>query len=247
MYRQKDIKPKNIYRCDGKVAIASDIHFPFQDDKAVKAFVDYCEKNKPAVIIIAGDVLDFYKLSRFTKGEGRNPYEEMEMCRDFFRTLRERVGEETEIYYVIGNHETRLENYTLSNAPQLATLIEDVFTILKVSEFKVIGCSEVVINNEFVVTHGKLLGNKAGLSAIKEIEKHYMSGASGHTHRLAHFITRKAGRKFEWFETGCLCRLDPEYVQDPDWWQGFVMLYYEDTRRVFGKTIEIQDGKILEV
>lgn len=557
MYRQKDIKPKNIYRCDGMVAIASDIHFPFQDDKAVKAFIDYCEKNKPAVVIIAGDVLDFYKLSRFTKGEGRNPYEEMEMCRDFFRTLRERVGEETEIYYVIGNHETRLENYTLSNAPQLATLIEDVFTILKVSEFKVIGCSEVVINNEFVVTHGKLLGNKAGLSAIKEIEKHYMSGASGHcfsedvevitpagwkrvidiqlgelvgtynkqtkefeynkvndkfvydnysklyhiksncidimttdkhgfigygatgklkeftakdlgkmstvkiplacqggnppialsddmirllvnisadaciegksfrfhlkkerkikhltelldrlefeysvrpqacgttkigisvknslpilnkyfksgikslpiqlrevnaeqariildeysitdgnknkysvnayqistskkaeadllqeifvkngmrssliqrdrdrenpyyvltvnlrgvaninkhnvriipyegkvscvsvdngtlvvrskgktivtqnTHRLAHFITRKAGRKFEWFETGCLCRLDPEYVQDPDWWQGFVVLYYEDARRVFGKTIEIQDGKILEV
>lgn len=246
MYRQKDIKPKQFYCSDGAVIIGSDIHFPFQDDKAVEAFIEYCSKKKPQAVIIAGDALDFYKLSRFTKGEGRNPYEEMTMCRSFFKELRTRVGADTVIYYVIGNHETRLENYTLSNAPQLATLIEDVFTILKVSEFGVVGCSEVVINDEFVVTHGKLLGNKAGLSAIKEIEKHYMSGASGHTHRLAHFITRKAGRKFEWFETGCLCRLVPEYVQDPDWWQGFVVVTYEDGKRVFGRVIEIQDGRVLE-
>lgn len=242
MYRQKDIEVVNLNLTDAYVVIASDIHFPFQDNKAVSAFLRFCEVKKPDVIILNGDVLDFYKLSRFTKGEGRNPYQEMEECRNFLKKLRS-INPKAKILYVIGNHETRLESYVLTKAPDLACLIEDVFTILKVDEFDVRGCAEVVINKDFVVTHGKLIGNKAGLSAIKEIEKHYMSGASGHVHRLAKFITRKAGRKFEWYETGCLCDLNPEYVQDPDWQHGFVALRYTGGKRK-GRVIEIDEGII---
>ena len=244
MYRQKEIIQLDETIKDGKVAICSDIHFPFQDDSAVNAFLYYCRINKPTHIILAGDVIDCYKLSRFTKGEGRNPYEEIKICRKFLEQLR-KENEAAKIYYIIGNHETRLQTYVLSKAPELACLIEDIFSIIKVEDFKIRGCSELLINNDFVVTHGKLLGNKAGLSAIKEIEKHYMSGASGHCHKISHFITRKAGRKFEWFETGCLCDLNPEYTQDPDWTQGFVILNYHKGVRS-GRFIEIEKGKVLE-
>ena len=179
MYRQKEIKLEQLKLENGIVIIGSDIHIPFQDDKAVDAFCDYCKEIQPSAIILNGDVLDFYKLSRFIKGEGRNPYEEISACRDLLKKIKTDCPN-SKVYYVIGNHETRLETYVLNNAPHLASLVEDVFTIIKTNEFGVIGCSEVLINDTFVCTHGKMLGSKAGLSAIKEIEKHYMSGASGH-------------------------------------------------------------------
>jgi predicted phosphodiesterase len=244
MYRQKEIKTEELKIKDGLVIIGSDIHIPFQDDKAVDAFVNYCADLQPSAIVLNGDVLDFYKLSRFVKGEGRNPYEEITACQELLKDLKSRCPN-ANIYYVIGNHETRLQTYVLNNAPHLASLVEDVFTIIKTEEVGVKGCSEVIINDNFVCTHGKLLGSKAGLSAIKEIEKHYMSGASGHTHRLAKFLTRKAKRKFVWLETGCLCDLNPEYVQDPDWQQGFAVIQFEKGKLKRAEVIEIENGEVL--
>lgn len=244
MYRQKEIKSEQLKLKNGIVIIGSDAHIPFQDNKAVEAFCNYCKEIQPSAIILNGDILDFYKLSRFIKGEGRNPYEEISACRDLLKRIKTDCPN-SKIYYVIGNHETRLETYVLNNAPHLASLVEDVFTIIKTNEIGVIGCSEVLINDIFVCTHGKMLGSKAGLSAIKEIEKHYMSGASGHTHRLAKFITRKAGRKFVWLETGCLCDLNPEYVQDPDWMQGFAAVEFNNGKVKRAEVIEIENGEIL--
>lgn len=244
MYRQKEIKTEELKIKDGIVIIGSDIHIPFHDEKALNAFVTYCEEIQPTAIVLNGDVLDFYKLSRFVKGEGRNPYEEILACQLLLQCLRDKCPN-SQIFYVIGNHETRLETYVLSNAPHLASLVEDVFSIIKTKDIGVTGCAEVLINDNFVCTHGKLLGAKAGLSAIKEIEKHYMSGASGHTHRLAKFITRKARRKFVWLETGCLCDLNPEYIQDPDWQQGFAVIQFEKGRLKRAEVLEIENGEVL--
>lgn len=244
MYRQKEIKTEELKLKDGIVIIGSDIHIPFQDKKAVNAFLGYCAEIQPAAIILNGDVLDFYKLSRFVKGEGRNPYEEITECQDLLKLLKGSCPN-SKIYYVIGNHETRLTTYVLNNAPHLASLVEDVFSIIKTAEIGIQGCAEVVINDSFVCTHGKLLGSKACLSAIKEIEKHYMSGASGHTHRLAKFLTRKARRKFVWLETGCLCDLNPEYVQDPDWQQGFAVIQFENGKLKRAEVLEIENGEVL--
>ena len=110
MYRQKDVKPIEIKIDTGSVVIASDIHIPFQDKAAVNTFIRYCEITKPTAIVLNGDVLDFYKLSRFVKGEGRNPYEEVTECQNLLKELKTKCPD-SQIYYVIGNHETRLETY----------------------------------------------------------------------------------------------------------------------------------------
>lgn len=230
---------------NGTVVIVSDIHIPFQDDRAVSAFMTYCKEKQPEAVVLNGDVLDMFMLSRFTKGEGRNPLEEMTMCQGFLDSLRKAVPN-SEIYYVIGNHETRLEKYVLAKAPELASLIEDVFTIIKTSDYKVRGCASVTFNDNFVCKHGTLLGNKSGLSAIKEMENAYMSGATGHTHRLCKYIARKSGRKFVWLETGCLCNLNPGYRVNPNWQAGFAELKFKDGKLYHSKVIEIEKGKILE-
>lgn len=245
MIRDKKIDSKELEIKDGTIIIGSDIHFPYQDDRAVEAFRKYCYEKKPEVIILNGDLLDFYKLSRFSKDpSGKNPAEEIEMCRSFLRALKSE-NPQAIIYYTIGNHETRLEKYVLDNAPQIACLIDNVFEIIKTDEIGVIGCSSLLVNNAIIFKHGTRLGNKSGLSAIKELEAHYLSGATGHTHRLARFSTRKSGKRFEWFETGCLCDLDPEYMVNPDWEQGFVQIDFKKGKLHKGQIIQIVDGKII--
>lgn len=179
MKKAKNVIDLEMTLKDGKVLVCSDVHIPFQDDDAVSAFIAYSKKSKPDMIVLNGDILDMFMLSRFTKGEGRNPYEEIQMCRRFLELIRDN-NPDAQIIYVIGNHEMRLERYVLTKAPELASLIEDVFSILKVSDYKVRGCASLTVNDNFVFKHGTLLGNKSGLSAIKEMENSYMSGASGH-------------------------------------------------------------------
>jgi predicted phosphodiesterase len=245
MIRNKKIKDVELVLDRGSIFVASDIHFPFQDDNAVDCFVRECEQESPDVIVLNGDLMDFYKLSRFSKDpKGRDPEEEIDMCRDFLSTLRNAVPD-AKIYYTIGNHETRLTKYVLDNAPYISGLIENVFDLLKIDEFGVVGCSSLLLNDKFIFKHGTRLGNKSGLSAIKELEAHYLSGASGHTHRLAKYTTRKSGKRFVWFETGCLCTLDPEYMSQPDWQQGFAKIFIENKKVKSSYIVEIENGEIV--
>lgn len=246
MKRAKNITDENINICNGKVIIGSDIHIPFHDSDAVTAFLAYIDGAAPDVVVLNGDVLDMFMLSRFTKGEGRNPLEEIEECRRLLAKIKDIVPSITKLYYIIGNHETRLERYVLSKAPELASLVEDVFTIIQADKYGFKGCASLTINDKVVIKHGTLLGNKSGLSAIKEMEASYMSGASGHTHRLCKYIARKAGRKFFWMETGCLCGLNPEYMVNPNWQQGFAEIEFFDNKVYNAKVIEIEKGIILD-
>lgn len=244
MIRNKKVPDYEMEMKDGIVVVASDFHVPYQDKKAVLSFISYCKGVQPDIIVINGDLVDMYMLSRFAKGEGRNPMSEIEEARNILSELREACPS-TKIHYVIGNHEQRLEKTILTKAPELASLIEDIFSIFKLDDIGVIGCGSLTLNDNFVFKHGTLLGNKSGLSAIKEMENAYLSGATGHTHRLAKYIARKAGRKFVWLETGCLCSMEPEYMLNPNWQQGFAMIQFENGKVKRAEVLEIENGEIL--
>ena len=244
MKKDNRIKSYNVKLKDGKVFVASDLHFPYQDNKAIECFLKEVEDKKPDMVVLNGDLLDFYRLSRFTKDpSGKDPAEEIEMCREFLHRLRSIT--DVPIYYTIGNHETRLEKYILDQAPMIACLMDNVFQVIKTEDIGVIGCSRFTINDNFVFEHGTRLGSKTGLSAIKELEAHYLSGATGHTHRLARYSTRKAGRRFIWLETGCLCDLSPEYMIDPDWEQGFGIIEFKPGRLKNATVVSIENGEII--
>lgn len=244
MKKDNRIKSYNIKLKDGKIFVASDLHFPYQDNKAIECFLKEIENKKPDIIVLNGDLLDFYRLSRFTKDpSGKDPAEEIEMCREFLHRLRNIT--QAPVYYTIGNHETRLEKYILDQAPMIACLMDNVFQVIKTDDINIIGCSRLTINDNFVFEHGTRLGSKTGLSAIKELEAHYLSGATGHTHRLARYSTRKSGKRFTWLETGCLCDLSPEYMVDPDWEQGFGIVEFKNGRLKNASIVSIENGKII--
>lgn len=181
MKRDNTLKEETLRLDNGKIMVVSDIHFPYEDKSAVTAFIREVGFKKPDIIVLNGDLLDFYKLSKFSKDPaGKNPEEEIEMCKTFLKCLRREAGKECKIYYTIGNHSARLRKYILDNAPMVAGLMENVFSLLKLEESNTIGCASLLVNDCFLFKHGSRLGNKSGLSAIKELEAHYLSGASGH-------------------------------------------------------------------
>lgn len=181
MKRDNTLKEETLKLENGTILVASDVHFPYEDKAAVTAFIREVGTKKPDVVVLNGDLLDFYKLSKFSKDpSGKNPEEEIEMCKTFLKCLRREAGKECKIYYTIGNHEARLRKYILDNAPMVAGLMENVFSLLKLEEPDVVGCASLLVNDAFMFKHGSRLGNKSGLSAIKELEAHYLSGATGH-------------------------------------------------------------------
>lgn len=181
MKRDSTLKEEILNLPNGKILVASDIHFPYEDEKAVSAFIREVAKRKPEVVVLNGDLLDFYKLSKFSKDpSGKNPEEEIEMCKAFLKRIRKEAGEKCKIYYTIGNHSARLRKYILDNAPMVATLMDNVFCLLKLEDYNIVGCASLLVNDTFMFKHGSRLGNKSGLSAIKELEAHYLSGATGH-------------------------------------------------------------------
>ena len=72
------------------------------------------------------------------------------------------------------------------------------------------------------IIHGTIVRKYAGYTARAEMEKNDCSGISGHTHRLCCFYYRTPERNLMWAESGCLCDLNPEYVECPSWTQGFL-------------------------
>ena len=49
-----------------------------------------------------------------------------------------------------------------------------------------------------------------------------------------------------WAENGCLCRLDPDYMEDPDWQQGFTIAYVDrENQRFHLEQLPIINGRIV--
>ena len=91
MIRNNNINDYEVRLEYGNVYVISDIHFPYQDNEAIEAFLRYVEMNgEPNIIVLNGDLLDFYKLSRFSKDpSGKNPAEEIER---FFSRVKKSIS-----------------------------------------------------------------------------------------------------------------------------------------------------------
>lgn len=89
---------------------------------------------------------------------------------------------------------------------------------------------ELIYQGLLLVEHGEYVRKKAGASADAQLLARGRSGISGHTHRLIHYpLTDATGMK-TWTEAGCLCKLDPDYCNYPNWQQGLVLSYMDEDK-----------------
>lgn len=239
-----------------RMVVASDFHVPYHDKFCLSVFLDVCERIQPHVIALAGDIADFYALSRFSKDPKRVCSLKDEITRlkdELFLPLRS-VCPNAQIDFILGNHEMRLIKYLSAQAPGLAYLDEITIPILfDLDKYKInLVAQKTMINPSpkcddqnykiyqdcFLVTHGKYLNP---CHAINEINKWSMSGVSGHTHHHQQQDRVSLAGQMTWTSLGCMCG-PAEYQDDLDRWSRGFMVAHVRNRTVFPEYVKVAGG-----
>lgn len=227
--------------------VLGDLHIPFHDEQTVENVFNCVIDNQPKYLVFVGDVMDCYSISRFTKrpDKMRNLQEEINIFYKLMKELRKDLPE-TEIHYVVGNHEQRLEKLILDNSGLYGLESLEYEKVFKLDELNIKFHPKKVIIDDYIYYHGDVVRKNAGCSAKAEYEGHRMkNGISGHTHRAASYYSTYNKEIGQWYENGCLCIMEPDYINDPDkanWQQAFTVIDYFDNV-VQGTQVLIQDHK----
>jgi predicted phosphodiesterase len=243
-----------------KILVISDIHIPYQDDKALGVMYQFSKDYKPDKIFINGDLLDFYRLSTFDQDPGRRDTvtEEAYKTREFLKDLRKR-NPKAKITYLQGNHENRLQRYLWRN-PELAGL--DSLELKNLLEIKKWNIKEVKVDRDYwskttghikqgdaIIMHGdsRLNGAKGGSYSGYAAKNTMLNGINssvimGHTHRGATIYHTTANGILTGVEGGCLCQIPP----NANWQQGFVTFETEGGKNYNYHFHHIVNGQLKE-
>jgi predicted phosphodiesterase len=220
------VRPVNM-----KVAILSDIHYPYEDANAIQLTKAFLHDYEPDMIVLNGDVSDCWSISRYEKNPKGRPDIQQELDYTHDR-LAEWVNEfpDTEFKFLEGNHEARMRKHVQANAPALMALKGLSYpTLVKLDQ---LGIEWIPENKDLqigklMIHHGTRARKHAGTSARAHFEDFGCSLIIGHIHRLSVAWKRNKYGDHAMIENGTLCELDVEYARFPDWQLGFSCIDFD--------------------
>lgn len=233
-----------------KTLILSDIHFPYQDNEAVEIALESGYKWGANAIYLNGDTMDCYQISRFIKDRRmRDMADELEAVREFLKELKNNFN--VPIYYKIGNHEDRWENFLRLQAPELLGIAD--FELRNVLRFNEIGIQEV--KSKQIAKAGKLNilhGHEFGHSVFSPVNparglytRAKESSIIGHHHQTSEHSEKDLGGKVvTTWSTGALCGMRPDYMPYNKWNLGFAEVEFEESGEFEVYNKRIINGKI---
>jgi hypothetical protein len=233
-----------------KIALViGDLHFGTEDWRVLDLFLQTVEELKPATVILNGDTLDMFAISRYPKDirQTCSLFSEREQYHKFLKLLHD-VTEpyQTKIYETNSNHsgdgnEGRWWRYLSDRLGEIGELpeIREKLSYQSVflpdsawSRVELVDYVEVVPG--FIVMHGDVVRRHGGYSARGLFEKWFTSILCNHTHRVGMTSQRipSIGRQEEKiirvYENGCGCNLKPLYASAANWQNGFSVVTYSD-------------------
>jgi len=218
-------------KADLKVAVLSDIHFPYEDSQALAITKAFLLDYQPDTIVWNGDVMDMYSVSKYEKSihKKMNVQDELDYG---YNKLDEWVNtfSDADHYYVEGNHESRFKRMVKRDVPALECMRS--LNIEKNLELDRLGITWVPEHEDLYIgnlmfTHGTLVRKHAGNSARGHFEMYGCSVLIGHVHRLSVAYKRNKNGHHAMIENGTLCDFDVEYARFPDWQHGFTTLQFD--------------------
>ncbi len=219
----------------GTAAIIGDTHNPFQDQRALREVELFLGEYQPDMVVYEGDIGDFYALSKFDKNPARASklQEDLNSTGTMLKRHRAMLPN-ARLILIPGNHEYRLQRFLWSQAPALESLdclrVEELYK-LKDSDVEMVEYEEgILFNQVFWATHGDVLRVHSGYAAKGMSDKHGGCGMHGHTHRLGSYYKRDRFGMYGWWENGCLCNLEPDWISHPNWQQGFSLVHFAKSR-----------------
>jgi predicted phosphodiesterase len=231
-----------------KVAIFSDIHVPYHSIECLTAAIDYVKKEKVDGLLLNGDTIDCFRLSRFVKDPRKRNFK-LEL--DTFKALIEVFQKELKckIYFKLGNHEERYENFLFEKAKELVGIEEFEFeNIIKAraNGIEVISDKRVIKMNELNGIHGhEYVG---GITApVNPARGLYLRGKvscfQGHNHQTSeHTEPTMDGKMITTWSIGCMSELHPAYMPLNKWNHGFAIVDLDEN----GIDYEFRNKRVLK-
>lgn len=263
LFGKRDLAPKEVLSIDEisvcsnhlinipangefSVVVGGDAHFPFEDKRTVDIFLKVIQDLQPKIVILLGDIPDFYEISSYSKNPLRltNLQMEIDSAARFLDDVRSACGK-ADIHYTAGNHESRLQRYIANRSPELASLrslrIEQLLNIEK-NNIKYTEANFKIGNLHYI--HGRRVSKHSAYSAKANMDDMGVSLISGHVHRMGiHYRTTWAGQ-FMAIENGTLAASGQEYMGAtvPNWQQGFSVINYFNSD-FWPELVNIANGK----
>jgi len=215
-----------------RLGVFGDVHIPFHDNIALEAMFNKFEEENVDSILINGDLLDFYQLSFHEKDPRQVHFkEEIEAGKEFLAYIRARFPD-IPIYYITGNHENRFERYLRIKAAELLDIDEcRLDVILHVAEYRVevIPFRSKVVFGDYTIEHGDKIPGAGGVVPARTLLMRLKSNSIvNHFHKSSESSQRVFGvgepTMIKAYSLGCLCDLNPEYMEINEWNHGFAIM-----------------------
>jgi predicted phosphodiesterase len=216
-----------------------DIHAPYHDRIALEVAAEDAKKVKVDTVVINGDGLDFYQMSRFQKDPRKfDAAYELRVFKDVLKALKSYL--KCRIIIKEGNHDERFVNYMMAQAPALLGIEAfrlDVLINNDVVNGKcqpsgvdalVIPARRALKVNQLNIVHGHEFG-KAVFSPVNPARGLYTKAKEcaiqGHLHQTSsHTEKTMDSRLIATWSVGCLCDLSPEYARYNNWNHGYAII-----------------------
>lgn len=235
-----------------KVGILSDIHVPYHNIPSLTAAIQYLKKEKVDALLLNGDTIDFFKLSRFTKDPRKRDFKgELDTFKALFDVLEKQL--KCKIYFKLGNHEERYEHFLFEKAKELVGVDEfDFQNIIKARArgVEIISDKRYMTLNGLTGIHGHeyIGGISAPVNPARGLFlKSKVSSFQGHNHQTSeHTEPTLTGKMVTTWSLGCLCELHPAYMPLNKWNSGFALVELDSNGNDFElRNKRIFNGKVM--
>jgi predicted phosphodiesterase len=230
--------------------IISDLHFPYQNNKAIETALQYGLDNKITCILINGDLIDFANISRHEKDfRHRSINDEFIAVRQFLQSLRDNFPN-AKIVYKHGNHDERWEKWLYVKAPEIFDVADfQLEILLKLGELKIetVKDKRPISIGKLTVLHGHELFGMGGVNPARATFTKTMEDTLvGHYHRTSsHSEPTMNNRLISVHSQGCLCDMNPMFAPINKWNLGFSHVTLNlKSDEYFIKNLKIVNNKI---
>ncbi|OQA46071.1 MAG: Calcineurin-like phosphoesterase superfamily domain protein [Bacteroidetes bacterium ADurb.Bin302] len=231
-----------------RIGIISDIHLPYQDNRAIEIALNDLKDNDIDTLIINGDMMDLYSLSKFNRdGRMRDLNYEIKIGNQFLDYLQYKFKR---IIYRMGNHEMRLSDFIWRNAVEFTNIEQlSLYQLLHLKERGIDCINEMdkikIDGVSLMILHGhEIRAGGAIYPARNKLLRAFYNVIFGHHHITdVSRVKNLEDQDITAWSIGCLCGLSPRYSIVNNWNHGFGIIDIKNDNFVV-KNKRIKDGKI---
>jgi predicted phosphodiesterase len=235
-----------------RLLVLSDIHIPYHSIDALTAALDYAKNENPDAILLNGDTIDFFQLSRFCKEpKARSFAHELLAFKQFFEVLDHQFPQAKK-YFKLGNHEERYNHYLWMKAGELEGVeefkLEEIIKA-RAEGIEVISDKRIIHAGELNIVHGHEFGGSI-FSPVNIARGLFLrakvSAMQGHNHQTSeHTESNMNGKITTTWSLGCLCELHPAYLPINKWNHGFSLVDIADNGEFEVRNKRIYKSRVL--